>query len=66
MQLTVCSYHVAYAIQSKSTLYSYLNVKELLAQNKREICNLSDSNWTQVHNHLVRKRTLNHLLKMAK
>ena len=29
--LTVCSYHVTYAFQSESTLYSCLNVKELLA-----------------------------------
>ena len=28
---TVCSYHVTYAFQSESTLYSCLNVKELLA-----------------------------------
>ena len=25
-----------------------------------------DSNWTRTHNHLVRKRTLNHLPKLAK
>ena len=25
----------------------------------------SDSNWTWTHNHLVRKRTLNHLAKLA-
>ena len=35
--LTVCSYHVTYAFQSESTLYSCLNVKELLARNRREI-----------------------------
>ena len=29
--LTVCSYHVTYAFRSESTLYSCLNVKELLA-----------------------------------
>ena len=26
---------------------------------------LYDCNWTQTHNHLVRKRTLNHLAKLA-
>ena len=36
-KLTVCSYHVTYAFQSESTLYSCLNVKELLARNRREI-----------------------------
>ena len=35
--LVVCSYHVTHAFQSESTLYSCLNVKELLAQNRREI-----------------------------
>ena len=25
----------------------------------------NDCNWTQTHNHLVRKRTLNHLPKLA-
>ena len=35
--LTVCSYHVTYAFQSESTLYSCLNVKELLARSRREI-----------------------------
>ena len=31
------SYHVTYAFQSETTLYSCLNVKELLARNRREI-----------------------------
>ena len=33
---TVCSYHVTYAFQSESTLYSCLNVKELPARSRRE------------------------------
>ena len=37
MHLTVSSYHVTYPFQSESTLYSCLNVKELLAQNRRGI-----------------------------
>ena len=44
-RLTVCSYHVTYAFQSESTLYSCLNVKELLARSRREIWGLSDCNW---------------------
>ena len=64
--LTVCSYHVTYAFQSESTLYSCLNVKELLAPSRREIWNLSDLNWIRTYNHLVHKRTLNHLAKLAK
>ena len=35
--LTVCFYHVTYAFESESTLYSCLIVKELLARNRREI-----------------------------
>ena len=35
--LTVCSYHVTCAFQSESTLYSCLNVKELLARSRGEI-----------------------------
>ena len=35
--LTVCSCHVTYAFESASTIYSCLNVKELLARSRREI-----------------------------
>ena len=35
-KLSVCFYHVTYAFQSESTLYSCLNVKELLARSRRE------------------------------
>ena len=50
---------------SESTLYSCVDVKELLAQNRRDIWSLSDSNGVWTHNHLVRKRALNHLAKTA-
>ena len=63
--LTVCSYHLTYALQSESTLYICLNVKELLPWNKRDICNLSDCNGTRIHNHLVPKQTLNRLAKLT-
>ena len=63
VNLTVCSYYVMYTFESESILYSCLNVKELLAQSRREIWSLSDCNGTWIHNHLVRKRTLNHLAK---
>ena len=59
--MSVCSCHVTYTFQSESTLYSCLNVRELLAQGRRKIWNLSDCNWTRTQNHLVCKRTLNHL-----
>ena len=63
--LTVCSYHVTYTFQSKSTPQSFLNVKELLAQKRHYIWSLSDCNGARTHNHLVCKRTLNHLPKLA-
>ena len=56
-------YYVTYAFQSEFTLYRWLNVKELLAQNRRYIWSLSDSKRVQTHNHLVLKQTLNHLAK---
>ena len=49
-------YHVTYGFQIESTLYRWLNVKELLVRNKHEI---------QIHNHLVRNRTLSHLAKLV-
>ena len=42
------------------------NVKERFAQNRRDIWSLSYSNRIWIHNDLVRKRTLNHLAKLAK
>ena len=64
--MTVCSCQVTYAFQSESILYSCINVKELLAWNMREIWSLSNCTWTRTHNHLVRKRPLNHLAKLTK
>ena len=66
VHLTVCSYHATYASQNESTLYSCLNVKELLARNRCGIWSLSvDSNRIWTHNHLVCKRALTHLTKLA-
>ena len=65
-KLTACYYHVTYGFQGESTLYSCLTVKELLAWNRHDILCLSDSNGICTHNHLVHKRTLNHLAKMAR
>ena len=50
----------------ESALYSCLNIKELLVRNSRDIWSLSDSNEIQIHNQLVRKRTLNYLAKLTK
>ena len=46
-------------------LYSCLKVKEGLTWSRHKIWNLSDYNWTQTHNHLVHKQTLNHLVKLV-
>ena len=43
-----------------NSLYSCRIVKELLEQNRRNTCSLSDCNGTWIHNHLVRKRIHNH------
>ena len=66
VHLTVSDYHVTYVFPSESTLCRCLNAKELLAWNRRDIWSLSDSNGIQIHKHLVHKRTLNHLAKLAK
>ena len=63
--LIVCYYHITYAFWSESTLYSCLNIKELLAWDRRDIGSLSDCNGIRTNNHLVRKRELKHLAKLA-
>ena len=35
--MDLCSCHVTYAFQSESTIYTCLNVKDLLARSRREI-----------------------------
>ena len=50
--LTVCYYHAKYTFQIESTLYSCLNVKELLTRTSRDIWRLSDSNGIRTHSHL--------------
>ena len=62
---TLCFYHVMYALKSESTLYSCVNVKELLAWNRCNIWSLSDSNGIRTHKHLVHKQTLNHIAKLG-
>ena len=65
LKLVVCSSHVTYAFQRESTLYSFLNLKELLARSRCEIWRFRDWNCTRTQNHLIRKRTLSHLAKMV-
>ena len=66
VHLTVSSYRVTYAFQTESRIYICLNVKELLAPNRRDIWNLTHCNEIRTHSQLVRKRTLNHLVKLIK
>ena len=49
VHLTVCSYYVMYAFRRGSTLYSYLNVKELFAQIRRDVWSLRkcNKNWAE-------------------
>ena len=56
-----CYYHLVYAFESECALYSSLNVKELLTQNRRNIWNLSDSNRIRNFIHLVSNWTLEHI-----
>ena len=51
--------------QSESILYSYMNIKEFFAQNRRDIWSLSDTNGIQSQEHLIQKQTLSHLAKLA-
>ena len=66
VQLIVCYYTVKYTFQSQSTLYSCLNVTELLSLNRCDFWSLIDSSEIRTHNHLARKWTLNRLAKLAK
>ena len=66
VHLTVCFCHVTYPFRGESTLYSFLNLNELLARSWREIGRWSDCNWTRTQNHLVLKGTLNHLVGLPK
>ena len=58
---------LTYAFQSESTVYSCLNVKELLGWKRCDVWSFSDCNGSRTQNHhLFPKRTLNHLAKLAK
>ena len=57
-------YHATSMFYSEFTLCSYLNAKELLAQNRRIIWSLSNWNRIVIHNHLLRNWTLNHFKSM--
>ena len=53
-------------LQTKATLYSCLNVKKLFARKRRNFRSLSDCNGIRTNNHIVHKRTLDHLVTLVK
>ena len=53
-------------LESISTIYSDLNVNEILARSSCEIWIMSDCNSTRTHNHIVYKWALKHLAKLPK
>ena len=59
----LCFCRVTYAFKGESALSNWLIVKEIFAWNRRDIWNLSNSNGTRTHNHVICKRTLNYLAK---
>ena len=66
VHLTVFSCHLSYAFQREFTFYSCLNFNELLARSRCKIWSLSDCKCIWTKNHLLCKRTRNHLAKLAK
>ena len=61
-----CMFLSCQVFEKESKIYSFLNFKELLGQSNCQIWSSSDCSWTQTQNHLLRKRTLNHLGKLTK
>ena len=57
-------WHTSFRVNPHSIVW--VNVKELLGWSRRHIWSLSDRNVIPTHNHLIPKRTLNHLAKLAK
>ena len=63
VHLTVSHYHVMYEFQSESTFCSLSEYQGTPCLKQAPYLN---SNGIRTHNHLVRKRTLNLLAKLAK
>ena len=45
VKVILCYYYVTYAFQGESAVYRCLNVKELLARNRRNILSLTVTSW---------------------
>ena len=52
--------------QSKSTLYSCLNIKEVISRSRHQIWRSNDCNCTRTQKHLILNRTLDHFADLAK
>ena len=62
--ITVCFYCHIHGYK-ESTFCNSLTVKELLAQDRRDIWKLTDFHGTRTNKHLHRKRRINHLVQMG-
>ena len=65
VHLTVCSYHVTHAFRSVSTPFIFVNGKEVLTQNRRNISTLCDCKGTSTYKKLVPKWTFDLLAKLT-
>ena len=52
-------------VKNESTVWNCVIIKEVSAQNRHDICKLRDCNETGTNDHIVYKRTLNYLAKLA-
>ena len=52
-------------VKNESTVWNCMIIKEVSAQNRHDICKLRDCNETETNDHIVHKRTLNYLAKLA-
>ena len=48
-----------------TTLQQDIRVSKIIRKEYFKLVSLSDCNWTRTQNHLVLKRTLNHLAKLV-
>ena len=62
----LCVIIIPIYVWSESSLFVCRDIKEFLAVNRHQIWNLSTCNGRRTHNHLVRKRTLKYLAKLAR
>ena len=61
----MCYYHATYEFQSESTLYTLPECQGTTCSKQAPYLKFKWQNGIQTHNHLVHKKTLNHLAKLA-